>query len=371
MKFIIKRECLSEALADMNSISERKSTMPIIGHVLLEADETGLRLRGTDTEVSLQIQIPLQQVQVEQHGALTVSVQKLLEVVRHQEAGSQIECLEEEGQLRIRCGESMFRLATLPAQDFPPAMVFQSEQQLQMEGRLLHQLLQKVRFSMAEQDSRLYFNGLLLNVVDEGRSLHAVASDGYRLSCAEALLEAPSATKEVLLSKKAVAELSKLLAKSEGSVQLHLGERQMQLQVGQHQLSVHLLGAKYFDYAQLIPPLQEEPILIPRQHFLAALQRAKILLSTPNDGVFLRFSEHQMLVLARNTSNETLDEKLDIVNSSRKIIEIKLNIHYLLQAIQSLDSTHLQLHLSNAESACLLTGSEDEHIRYVIMTMRI
>ena len=370
MQLTIKREILSDRLADINNIAERKNTAPILSHVLLEADNNGLVLKGTDTEISLSIHC--QEVEVIEPGTITVPVGKLLEAVKHQRAESLIGCQLVEGQFVLKTPESTFRLLTLPAEDFPTVADSPSAYQLRIQSKVLHNLLTKVRFAMADQEPRAFLNGLYLHVVEEGKALHAVSSDGHRLACGRGLLESEANPEaKLILPKKAVSELIRLLSRVDEVVTLEVSERQLTLVLGAYRFSTRLIDGTYARYQEVIPVRQENPVLIPRNALIEALQRAKVLLSDRRDGVYLRFKESSVQISGRNTANESLEESLDIVNNAAVDYEIGLNVAYLLQACQNLESESLQLHLSGNSGACLLTGEADSHLSFVIMTMRL
>ena len=370
MEISIRRETLLEPLADINSIADKKSTTAILGHVLIQASDQGLSLKGTDLEISLAVNC--REVEIKAPGEITVPVSKLLEVVRHQKAESMIACRLEGEQFIVQTPESTFRLMSLPAVDFPLLAEDKGTERLQISSKSLHNLLTKVRFAMADQDPRIFLNGLYLHAVDEGRAIHAVSSDGHRLACGYGLLEQPTgADAKLILPNKAVAELIKMLGRVDETVTLEISDRQMSLLIGDYRFSTRLIDGTYARYQEVIPSRQEAPVLIPRQSLIETLQRAKVLLTDKRDGVCLAFKAHQVEISGRNSTNESFEEVIDIVNNGQIDYEIGLNVAYLLQASQNLDSESLQLHLTGNSGACLLTGQEDENFSFVIMTMRL
>lgn len=373
MIFTIPQNLLLPKLADIAGITERKSSNPILSHVLLEAYEQQLRLRGTDTEITLNLTLE-EGVSVQQAGAITVPATKFLEVIRYQHAGCDIQCALEGEQWVVRAQDSVFRLSTLPAKDFPAVESFSVTDSVELSSKALYQLLKKVQFSMAEQDPRHYLNGLLLHVVDNGACLNAVSTDGHRLACATTRLQYSSNPQgSWILPRKAVAELTRFVSRLDQMVRLNVGGRQLNVQWEGHSLTIALIDGQFPNYEQVIPPKQATPVLISRQALIEALQRARILqMGRGNDGgVSLHFHEHELRLSARNTENETVEERLDILNAGQVDLSIGLNTTYLMQALQHLDSENVQLHLQSVSSPCLLTGQEDEDLRYLIMPMRL
>ena len=370
MKFSIVKEKFLEPLADISGIVARKTTKPILSHALLQAGaDNRLLLKGTDTEVTLQIL--LHELNVEDPGAITVPAGKLLDVVRHLPAQATIYCSLEKEQLLVKAAGSVFRIATLPAEDFPALAEADMDRRIETDSRALHDIMQKVRFSMASEDVRYYLNGMYLNVVEEGNAIHAVSTDGHRLSCARSALQTSAALTNLIVPKKGVSELIKLLGRVSQPVVLNLGERQLSLTLGGYRLTSQLIDGTFTNYEQVLPPVQETPVLVSRQAFLESLQRAKVLLLDRHDGIRLTFSEAKLHLAARNLENETVEEALDIVNPQGLQLEVALNINYLIDAIATITGDNVQLHIADGSSPCLITSSDDEGVRYVIMPMRL
>lgn len=369
MKLRITKSTLLDPLADLVAIVDAKTTQPILGHVFLQGDADGvLTLKSTDTEVSLDIRLPGQVIEA---GATTIPAHKFLNLVRKMPADASLECVLSGEQFEIHAGGSTVRLSTLPAADFPMAEMPEAQQTLKVDARALHRIMSKVEFSMAREDARFYLNGLYLNVIDGGQGLHAVTTDGHRLSCAHMPLAQASSETGIILPRKGVRELIKLLARGNGEVSLNLSERQLTLSLGGHHLSTRLIDGQYPNYQQVLPPLQDTPVLVDTESLMRALDRAKVLLIDRHDGIRLRFDGAHLHLAARNLENESLDDQLDIVNAAALQLDTGLNINYLMDAVRNIEGENLQIHLTEGERPCLITSQDDRDVRYVIMPMRL
>ena len=234
MKFDISKEHFLEALADISNIVARKTTKPILSHALIQASGGSLLLKGTDTEVTLQIL--LHELNIQEEGAVTVPAGKLLDVVRHLPTQATVYCS------LVKAAGSVFRIATLPAEDFPALAEADMDGRIEIQSRALHDIMQKVRFSMANEDVRYYLNGMYLNIVEDGPAIHAVSTDGHRLSCARSALDtAATAGTNLIVPKKGVNELIRQLARVSQPVVLNLGERQLSLTIGGTRLTSQLI----------------------------------------------------------------------------------------------------------------------------------
>lgn len=368
MNISIPKTALLDPLADLVAIVDGKTTQPILGHVYLHAQDGVLTLKSTDTEVALDVRLP---VTVHQPGATTVPGHKFLNLVRKVPQDSTIECVLEGEQFEIRAGRSRVLLSTLPAADFPMAETPEALHSLDVDARKLHRVLSKVEFSMARDDVRFYLNGLYLNVIDGGQGLHAVTTDGHRLSCAHMPIRYAHEDVALILPRKAVRELIKLLARGVGDVTLNISERQLTLNLGAYHLSTRLIDGQYPNYRQVLPHNQDNPVLVDTESLINALERAKVLLSDKHDGIRLRFEGAQVHLSARNLENESFDDKLDIINPQDRQLDTGLNIGYLMDAVRNIEGENLQIHLTEGERPCLLTSQADSDVRYVIMPMRL
>ena len=413
MKFELVKESLFKRLGDGNSIIERKTTQPILGHIYVKAQNDRLTLISTDTEVTLQSSIT---AKIVEEGETTVPCDKFYQIVQRLPEEANITCELIDEQFHIHAAGSHFKLITLPGEDFPVAQNVEHRTSLSLDGAILYNILDKVRFAIANQDVRQYLNGLFLDVVEEGEVLHAVATDGHRLSCAATKLDRPVAPDtHFIVPEKAVNELVKHLSLDTfmaerqldkrlshdveeinqindelerlkelrkrpireqvkslpRPITLHIGERELSLQMENGHLISRLIDGQYPAYERVIPQTQEMPMLVDRERLLSALRRAKVLLSDRHDGIRLRFEGHTLFLSARNMENETAEETLDIVNASNLLIDTGLNINYLIDAVSNIDGENLQIHFEDGESPCLITSIDDPDVRYVIMPMRL
>lgn len=414
MKFEIVKDLLFKRLADLNSIVDRKTTLTILSHIYLKLENQQLTLICTDTEITLKTQIPV--INQLSAGAITIPCDKFYQFIQRIDDGTLITCELVNEQFHIHAGKTIVKLATLPAKDFPIPLDNHYLHHISLDASLFHNLLNKVKYAIANQDGRQYLNGLLLNIIDDGYTLDAVSTDGHRLACAQLSFEEAiasnigfivpekavnelvkhlsldAANNELLLQKKIsqsvdettrlneqidiLKELRKQPAREHSQtyarpITLHFSERKLSLEIGSYQFSTRLIDGQYPAYRQVIPLQQENPILIERLALLAALRRAKVLLTDRHDGVRLHFVGHNLTLTARNMENETTAESLEIINSGNLTLEIGLNVNYLIDVLMHLEGETVQLHLENGEQACLLMSKDEPDVRHVIMPMRI
>ncbi|RZM10994.1 MAG: DNA polymerase III subunit beta, partial [Sphingomonas sp.] len=219
MKATIERATLLKGLSHVQSVVERRNTIPILSNVLLEATADGaLKMMATDLDLQINESVA---AAVDQPGATTVSAHTLFDIARKLPDGSQVSLTAADGRMTIVAGRARFSLGTLPRDDFPVIAEGELPTQFELPAETLKQIIDKTRFAISTEETRYYLNGIFLHVADD--VLKAAATDGHRL--ARVTLPRPDGAEgmpDVIVPRKCVGELRKLLDEVDGSVGISL-----------------------------------------------------------------------------------------------------------------------------------------------------
>ncbi len=365
MKFTVQKDDLLPLLTRVNNIIEKKSTQKINTHVLMTASEGQLELVGFDKEIKIAGSIP---AKVEVAGTTTVTSQKFHAIVSSMSNGKEASIELIDNNLDIVAGHSKFHLATIPAEDYPVPDDYTFEESFSLPAEQLVDLLERVKFSMANNDVRHYLNGLLLHFKQQ--ALLAVSTDGHRLSIAEIDNTFGIEEKKTIVPRKAVAEVISWLNGETEAVQISLSSTHIQFSYKRTILVSTVINADYPAYETVIPEQAENLIVLPKEELRAALQRAKILSSEYGVGVSLKFEPWKLGLSAKNMDNESVEDSLDI-NFDGELIRTAFNINYLLDIIGVIDNENLTLSIQDGQSSCLIFDADAEVARYVVMPMNI
>jgi DNA polymerase III subunit beta len=367
MKFLIEREALLRPLAAVTGVVERRAKVPILGNVLLLADQNGLEVVGSDNEVEASFRL---EHDISVKGAITVAARKLYDIVRALPEGAVCQLEQDEAHLTLKAGRSRFSLATLPAADFPRVPEVDARVTLQVSGRQLKRLIESSHFAMAHQDVRYYLNGLLLEVV--GSRLRAVATDGHRLALSELTLEQDVATEpqQVIVPRKGVAELLRLLPEGDDAVHVTIGVSHMALTVGHQRLVTRLVDARYPDYERVLPRDTRASLQASRELLRQIFNRTAILSNEKFRGIRLHLEAGLLKVSAQNPELEMAEEEVE-VGYEGEPLEVGFNVTYLLDALGAIDAETVTIEFTDANSSCLIRASEGSADRYVVMPMRL
>lgn len=365
MKFSIPRETLLAPISQVVSVVERRQTLPVLANFLIEAEEDGLRITGTDMEVEL---VARTQAEVASPGAITVPARKLVDICRALPDGVMLNVQLNGDKLAIHAGRSHFSLATLPASEFPSSDQAETLQSHQISQGQLRMLLEKTAFAMAQNDVRHYLNGLLLEFGDH--HLRAVATDGHRLALGEIEADVDGEPRSMIVPRKGIMELNRILEDVDEPLKILLGKGFLRVDKERVVMTTKLIDGRFPDYQAVIPLLSDEPLLIDRDELSDALHRAAILSNEKFRGVRLELQPNTLRIVAHNPQQEEATEELEAEHGHDQL-KVGFNVNYLLDALGSISSPKVAISLKDANSSCLITDPESEVVRQVIMPLKL
>lgn len=368
MKLTISKETLLEQLTYVVGAVEKKHTSKILENILMNVSEDKLQLVGTDLEIEMSSTID---IPAESAGSLTAPARKLFDICKALPNDSFILLENIEDRLFIKGARSRFELSTLPADDYPLLDDIPIKQEISIPENKLKYLMEKVSFSMANQDVRYYLNGLLFEFTEN--SIIAVSTDGHRLALSKYISSetSPKLDFKIIIPRKGILELSRLLdASSEILVNLQISDNHIRVYKDNIRFTSKLIDGKYPDYKAAIPSNSSYSIELDREQFRDTLARVAILSNEKFKGIRLGFKQGLMSLHSNNPDNEIAEEEIDI-NYSGDAFEIGFNVTYLLEAVNHLEGDTLFLSLSSPDTSALLHSKDDEHTHYVVMPIRL
>lgn len=363
----IEKETILKPLQVVIGIVERKQTLPILSNVLIENQDGKMRFTATDLEIQITTAVDTG-TGSSQTSAITVGGKKLQEILRVLPDQSKITIETKENKAQIKTNKSRFSLQTLPAQDFPKLnSQLENARKIVLPQKELKSLLFSVQYAMAQQDVRYYLNGVLLIV--EGSKLRAVATDGHRLAYNAGNIEGNFDKQEIILPRKAVAELSKLLADSDDIVELEFSTQQVKTTFSGITLVTKVIDGKFPDYERVIPKYTNH-LNLERMVILQALQRAAILSNEKFRGVRFVLTEKNLRIISSNSEQEEAQEELE-TDYHGDGLDIGFNVNYLLDGLNNIGGSSAIFSFGDPNSSVLITNPDNEEFRYVVMPMRI
>lgn len=367
MKFSISRERFLQPLQLVSGAVERRHTLPILSNILIKVSEGALWLTGTDLEVELISSVPLGEDYAE--GEITVPAKKLFDICRGLADGSDI-CFKLEGnKATIRSGRSRYTLSTLSAEDYPNLEDWEGEVEFELPRNKLKHLIESTHFSMAQQDVRYYLNGMSLET--EQNLVRTVATDGHRLAlCRMEYTDAVLPSRQVIIPRKGVLEISRLIEADEKLVKVQIGSNHIRIFSSDFIFTSKLVDGRFPDYRRVLPRDGDKIIEADKTVLKNAFSRAAILSNEKFKGVRLNLASNELKITANNPEQEEAEEVVDI-NYQGDSLEIGFNVAYLIDVFNSLATESVKLTLSDSNSSALIEDAGDDSAVYVIMPMRL
>jgi len=370
MDIRLKRDQLLTELVPMQGIVERRTTIPVLSHLLLTVRDGRLHLAATDLDVSLTSSVA---AEVAAEGALAVQARKFLEIVRALVADEITIALDGERSLRVAGGKARFRIHGLPASDFPSLPQVDGKSKLTFSLAAFRRLVAKVLFAVSSEESRFQLSGALLHL--KGKRAELVATDGHRL----ALIDAPLATAvgedQVLVPRKALQELLRL--EGEGELEFRRGEHHLAFASGGREMICRILEGTFPDYERVISRNNDKKVICDRKALAEAIGRVALMTGDRNRGVRLDFAPGEIAVAAANPDLGDASETL-ACDYTGGALKIGLNPDYLGHFLAAVETEKVLLELKDENSQCVgqpvrAEGAEAPAERYlcVIMPMRI
>jgi DNA polymerase-3 subunit beta len=370
MELTVKRGDFLHELTLMQGVVERKNTIPILSNILLKAADGQLSFTSTDLDLTL---LSHADAKVSRPGSVTVPARKLFDLIRNLPEAEVALKLMDNHYLGVSCERSKFRLVAQPAEDFPTVPKVEAKKGVSFPLDLWKRLTRKVLYAVSAEETRFQLMGVLLK--DKGKEFELVATDGHRLALINFPKEDPkSSLPNVLIPKKALAEILKMDGGPEARVEIRHSENHLLFIVGNRQLVARLLDVNFPDYEKILSKSNDRPATVATAACQAAIRRVALFSSERSRGVKLSF-EKDLLTIA-SASQELGDgtETLD-VSFDGEPLSIGLNAQYLLDFLEEAESQNVRLDLKDENTQCLCQpdGGIEGATRYtyVVMPMRL
>jgi len=370
MKLTIERAALLRSLNHVQSVVERRNTIPILANVLLHAEDGSVKLTATDMDIAIVEAAP---ADVHAVGETTAPAHTLYEIVRKLPEGAQIELEAGDDKLVLNAGRSRFVLAALPTADYPAMREDDLPHNFTMPANALRTLIDRTRFAISTEETRYYLNGIYMHAaeMDGVAVLRAVATDGHRLARVEAPLpEGAAGMPGIIIPRKTVNELRKLIDECDGDIDVALSDTKIRFAFGETVLSSKLIDGTFPDYEKVIPTGNDKLLEIDCRQFAAAVDRVATISTERSRSVKLEISPNNLTLSASSPEAGSAREEIE-VSYDKEPIEIGFNSKYLLDIAQQVEGETVQMLLADGASPTIVRDTADSSALYVLMPMRV
>ena len=367
MDFYITKEEVVKSLNQTLGVVEKRQTLPILSNILLEVDESSLKLTATDLESEISTTSTVSNYK--SGGKTTTPARKLSDLCRLMPDLAEIHFFLDGDNLKIETESGKYNLSTLPSEDFPVFEIEDTQSQINISSQNLKNLITKTSFAMGNQDWRHYLNGLYMMIDD--KVITTVATDAHRLAMATSSLnEASSESTSGIVPRKSINEIGKLVGDESENVVIQLGQTSIAANVSGTTFVSKLIEGKFPDYEQVIPSGESSLLVVDRKNFSESLSRVSVLSSEKYKGVRIITKKDSLNISANNPEKEQGEENLPCEYQGEEI-DIAFNVNYLQEILSTIDSETIEINFFGSEKSCLITDPNSENLKYVVMPLLI
>ena len=368
MEFKIDRDVFLKSLAHVQGVVEKKNTLPILGNVLLEAHDSFLKITATDLDIIINEKLTCQTIK---EGSTTTTAQVIYDIVRKLKTGSSIHLtLKENNRLKLISGKSDFNLTCISPEEFPVLEDNLDEEYLEIPSFEFLKIINKTKFSISNDETRHYLNGIYLDMQQNDNKLIAVATDGHRLSKSATETKGNKSFQPVILPKKTVFELLSVIDEDSINLKILSTKSKIKFLYKDIILISKVIDGKFPDYEKVIPKDERVPAKSNVENFISALDRLKSLSSDRKGVIKISIQKGVMKFLINDAiSGDGIEEVQTQYDGPN--LEIGFNSNYLIEVANVLESKEIVLMLKDATSPIQVKDENDPLSTYIVMPMRV
>ena len=369
MKFNVNQQDLQQALNYCQGVIEKRSTLPILSNILLDASNSKLIITATDLDLIFIHQ--LSNIEILEEGKTTTTSSIMYDIIRKLNSGKKINLsLTDVSKLQVESEKSIFNLNCISATEFPLTDENFNENEFSIKSKKLLKLLNKCKFSVSNDETRHYLSGIYLHQteVEDKNYLTAVATDSHRMSISKIRLEDKIDFEPIILPKKTIFQLCSLLDNYDGDVKVSNIKSKIKFELNNSILISKLIDGKFPNYIQVIPKNNQKKLEVDLKLFLNSVDRVASVSQDKKDGVKFNLSKDILDLSVNNTNSgdgkETLNVKFD------NELEISFNSRYLIDVATQLDGDTIEIFFNDTGSPALIKDPGDFDSIYVVMPMK-
>jgi DNA polymerase-3 subunit beta len=371
MKVTVERAQLLKSLGHVHRVVERRNTIPILGNVLLRAENAQLSLKATDLDLEVTETLA---AETATGGSTTVPAHMFYDIVRKLPDGSQI-VLESDGDrgvMAIRAGRSRFTLQTLPESDFPDLAAGEMTHSFSLAASDVKRLIDRTQFAISTEETRYYLNGIYLHSAGSAKAatLRGVATDGHRLAQIDLVPKGATGMPGVIVPRKTVGEVQRLIEDNEAEISIELSAGKIRFTLGNVVLTSKLIDGTFPDYGRVIPQNNDKELMVDKADFAAAVDRVSTISSERGRAVKLALSPGKLVLSVTNPDSGSATEEIEVEYAS-DALDIGFNSRYLLDIAAQIEGEVAVLKLADPGSPTLVQDKENKTALYVLMPMRV
>ena len=369
MKFSVNQKDLQEALSYCQGVIEKRSTLPILSNVLLDACNSKLTITATDLDLIFVHQIS--NVEILQEGKTTTSSSIMFDIVRKFSPDKKINLsMNNDSKLQLESEQSIFNLNCISSTEFPLTDENFNQNDFTINSKHFLKLLNKCKFSVSSDETRHYLSGIYFHQteVEDKVYLTAAATDSHRMSISKIKINEKINFDPIILPKKTIFQLCNLLDSYDGDLKISNLKSKIKFELTNSILISKLIDGKFPNYIQVIPKNNQKKLETDLKPFLGSIDRVASVSLDKKDGVKFQLSQDNLNLSVNNTNSGDGNETLNVKFSYD--LEISFNSRYLIDVASQLEGDKIELFFNDSGSPALIKDPSDFDSIYVVMPMK-
>ena len=371
MEFTIDRDAFLKSLGHANGIIEKKTTLPILSNILIEAKNSKIKITATDLDIIYFEEIL--PIEIKKEGLTTTSSSILYDILRKLETNAKVDLsLQSANKLKLISGNSKFNLLCLPADNFPLSEEDVNLKYFEVSHQKLLKLLNKTKIAISNDETRHYLNGIYLHkkIIENKSYLCAVATDSHRLSSSSLEINENIEIESIILPKKTIFQLIFLLEQSTSDVKITNNKSKIKFVMDSGVLISKVIDGRFPDYNKVIPKDNDKVLELKLEDFKNAIERVTTVSSDRKEGLKMSISKDSVqLTVNSPNSGEGVESIKGKFNSNE--LNISFNSKYLTDIASQIENDAIIIHLKDAGSPVLIKDFSDQNSFHVVMPMKI
>ena len=371
MEFTINRDIFLKSLSHAYGVIEKKTALPILSNILIEAKDDKIKITATDLDIIYSEEITIKTI--EKEGATTTSASIIYDILRKLESKDSIKIsLVSQNKLKLISGNSKFNLLCIPPENFPLSEEDVEKETFEISSQKLLKLLNKTKISISNDETRHYLNGIYLHKtkLDNQTFLSGVATDSHRLSSSSLEINENTHFDSVILPKKTIYQLISLLEQDSGLIKISNNKSKIKFEMNSGILISKVIDGRFPDYSKVVPIGNNIKLQIKLSEFKNSIERVTTVSSDRKEGLKMIISKDS-LQLTVNSPNSGEGIETMNANFSSEDMTISFNSRYLIDLASQIENETLVVNLKDSGSPVLIKDLSDKNSFHVVMPMKI
>ncbi len=365
MKVICARKDLYEGVQTAARAVSARTSLPILGHLLITAEEDKIRIAATDLEIGMECVV---EANVQEPGSMTAPARVLGEVLGSLPETDVALSVDDTNTVSVKAATSDFSILGLPPEEFPMLPEVREEVSFSIERDVLREGIKRTSFAIGIDESRAILTGILLQVTEDGLKL--VSTDTHRLCVLDCALVESRGAVNAIVPGRAMNEVLRVVPEGEGTVSVGISNSQVKFKVGDTVLISRLIEGQFPNFEKVIPTEHNKKLTIPREQFEASLKRVSIVARENSNRAVIQTEDGKLVITAESGSVGKAHEELEIVKEGEDI-KMAFSAKYLLDALAVIETEAVEMELTGeVNQAVMKPQGQDDYI-YVVMPMQV